>query len=847
MRALDDHKCILLEAETGSGKTTQVPQWCMEWWKKRHPHTQSMVCCTQPRRLATVSVAERVAKELDVPLGNVVGYSIRFEEVVDSGTLLKYCTDGVLLAESSRDEMLMRYGVILLDEVHERTMITDVVMGLVKRIMELRPDLRVVVMSATLKTGKFADYFSTHYSMQISGRSFSVKINFSDWDIIMDPEEYVKKSVEKAIEIHKKTNKRDDDILLFLSGQDEVESACELLDKEADKCKESGELKVLPLFGSMQNEHLQMLEDTRQKDKENASRKFTIDRQNIREWQKQKQKLISLRESKSGKRLRLDGAGRHLRDKENDFQSKPFYEAWEGIPKENISKSFKTCGITNAFDGSEDGEIHYFKEDGPVPNGMLRLQQAREMAEFDFLAEGIAGLFEEVDVEQDEENGFVNYRRCIVATNVAETSMTIDGIVFVIDPGFCKRKIYNPRTKLESLAVQRISRASAVQRAGRAGRTRPGICFRLYTEHCYDKIMKEIVPEIKHTNLGSVVLRLKKSGINDIYGFDLIDKPPPEQIQHALHMLTELGALDAGGYVTPLGEKINSLPVDPPLARMLIESAKLCCSEEVISICAMLSAPNRCFCRPRKKQIEADRAKAKFVDDVGDHLTLLRVYNAFVDIQTKDKRKWCFENYLNYRTLQYAQDVRNQLANVMLQRLNLMPVGLDACSPLYPHNILKALLAGSFMKLAFFCPNASGLQRNAQSGCYMTVESHINMTRNKDDPVEPYFLHGSSVLFKGAKEYSSKPEWVLFNEAMQHNNKSNNQRCFLQTVSKIRPEWLAELAPAYRRQISLKSTALDEILNAHEKANKTSAAQNLRENGLSALTQLLRGISLRKS
>uniref|UniRef100_A0A914H0R1 RNA helicase n=1 Tax=Globodera rostochiensis TaxID=31243 RepID=A0A914H0R1_GLORO len=691
MRALDHHKCILLEAETGSGKTTQVPQWCMEWWKKRHPHTQSMVCCTQPRRLATVSVAERVAKELDVPLGNVVGYSIRFEELVDSGTLLKYCTDGVLLAESSRDEMLMRYGVILLDEVHERTMITDVVMGLVKRIMALRPALRVVVMSATLKTGKFADYFSTHYSMQISGRSFSVKINFSDWDIIMDPEEYVEKSVEKAIEIHKKANKRDDDILLFLSGQDEVESACELLEKEADKCKESGELKILPLFGSMQNEHLQMLEGTRQKDKQN------------------------------------------------------------------------------------------------------------------------------------------DYRRCIVATNVAETSMTIDGIVFVIDPGFCKRKIYNPRTKLESLLIQRISRASAVQRAGRAGRTRPGICFRLYTEHCYDKIMKEIVPEIKHTNLGSVVLRLKKSGINDIYGFDLIDKPPPEQIQHALHMLTELGALDVGGYVTPLGEKINSLPVDPPLARMLIESAKLCCSEEVISICAMLSAPNRCFCRPHKKQIEADRAKAKFIDDVGDHLTLLRVYNAFDIIQTKDKRQWCFENYLNYRTLQYAQDVRNQLANVMLQRLNLMPVGLDACSPLYPHNILKALLAGSFMKLAYFRPNASGLQRNAQSGYYVTVESRINLTRNKDDPVEQYLLHGSSVLLKGAKEYSSKPEWVLFNEAMQHNN-SNSQRCFLQTVSKIRPEWLAELAPAYRRQISLKSTGLDKRLRAHETANKTSAAQNLQEN-----------------
>uniref|UniRef100_A0A183BW64 Helicase C-terminal domain-containing protein n=1 Tax=Globodera pallida TaxID=36090 RepID=A0A183BW64_GLOPA len=439
MHALDVNQCILLEAETGSGKTTQVPQWCMEWWKKRNPHTQSMVCCTQPRRLATVRVAERVAKELDVRLGNVVGYSIRFEEprrlatvrvaervakeldvrlgnvvgysirfeeVIDSGTLLKYCTDGVLLAESSRDEMLMRYGVILLDEVHERTMITDVVMGLVKRIMALRPDLRVVVMSATLKTGKFADYFSTHYSMQISGRSFSVKINFSDWDINMDPEDYIKKSVDKAIEIHKKTKKRDDDILLFLSGQDEVEWACELLDKEADKCKESGELKILPLFGSMQNEHQQMLEGTRQKDKEN------------------------------------------------------------------------------------------------------------------------------------------DYRRCIVATNVAETSMTIDGIVFVIDPGFCKRKIYNPRTKLESLAVQRISRASAVQRAGRAGRTQPGICFRLYTEHCYDKIMKEIVPEITHTNLGSVVLRLKKSGINDIYGFDLIDKPSPEQIQYALHMLTELGALD---------------------------------------------------------------------------------------------------------------------------------------------------------------------------------------------------------------------------------------------------------------------------------------------------------------
>ncbi|KAL3075448.1 hypothetical protein niasHS_011955 [Heterodera schachtii] len=673
--AMDQHKCILLEAETGSGKTTQVPQWCVEWWKTRHPHTRNLVCCTQPRRLATVSVAQRVAIEMDVELGSIVGYSIRFEDVSNHDTLLKYCTDGVLLAESSRDEMLSMYGVILLDEVHERTMITDVVMGLVKRIMRYRPELRVVVMSASLQTGTFVQYFSEfdYLTMKISGRTFPVEIKHSDWDLTFEPNEYISKAVEKAIAIHRR--EAHGDILLFLCGQDEIERACEMLEEEAKKCRESGQLDVLPLYGSMQLE--------------------------------QQRKLLEAEQN-------------HL---------------------------------TNAI---------------------------------------------------------TRYRRCIVATNVAETSMTIDGVVYVIDPGFCKRNIYNPNSKIESLLVQHISRASAVQRAGRAGRTRPGKCFRLYTEHCYEKIMKEIMPEIKHSNLDSVVLRLKKIGINDIYNFDLIDAPPLEQIQSAIRMLKDIGALDVSDEVTALGEQINSLPVDPPLARMMLESVKLHCSEEVISICAMLSAPNSCFLRPRKKQIQADQAKANFIDDAGDHLTLLRVFNAFSATNDSSKEEWCYANFLNFRTLQYAGDVRNQLANAMIQRLNIQLESLKPTSPLYPHNILKALLAASFMKLAYFHSSGIGHTPQARKGYYVTVESQLNRNGKQNAVTDQYMLHGSSVLYKGNKQYSNqKPAWVLFNEAVQ---RDHSDRRFLQTVSIVRPEWLAELAPHYRIKILVSAPEVDKLI-----------------------------------
>ncbi|KAL3082713.1 hypothetical protein niasHS_010515 [Heterodera schachtii] len=395
-------------------------------------------------------------------------------------------------------------------------------------------------------------------------------------------------------------------------------------------------------------------------------------------------------------------------------------------------------------------------------------------------------------------------RRCIVATNVAETSMTIDGVVFVIDSGFCKRKMYNARSKLESLLVQRISRASATQRAGRAGRTQPGKCFRLYTEQCFRETMKEIVPEIKHTNLDSVILRLKKCGIDDIYQFHLIDAPSPDSIHHSIRLLTDLGALDNLGRITPLGEHINILPVDPPLARMMLESVKLRCTKEVICICAMLSAP-KCFRRPRRRRNEADNAKVKFTDDRGDHLTLLRVYKAFAAIPTDQKddklrKDWCFENFLNYRSLQFADDVQNQLENIMRKRLHVEVV-----------RFARRLLYEIGLR-----PASTGLFRRAQKGFYVTVESQMNSegaaTGGESD--HRFLLHYSSVLFQGKTYTPSRPEWVLFNETIQHDEQGQQ---FLQTVSVVRPEWLAQVAPIYRSQISTASPEVDKLLKEREK------------------------------
>mmetsp|Transcript_24990 Transcript_24990/g.41169 ORF Transcript_24990/g.41169 Transcript_24990/m.41169 type:complete len:459 (-) Transcript_24990:559-1935(-) len=351
-------------------------------------------------------------------------------------------------------------------------------------------------------------------------------------------------------------------------------------------------------------------------------------------------------------------------------------------------------------------------------------------------------------------------RKVVVSTNIAETSLTIDGIVYVIDPGFAKQKVYNPRIRVESLLVSPISKASAHQRAGRAGRTQPGKAFRLYTEKAFTRELQEqTYPEILRSNLSNVVLQLKKLGIEDLVHFDFMDPPAPETLMRALELLNYLGALDDEGNLTEVGSMMSEFPLDPQLSKMLIISPKFNCSNEILSITAMLSVA-QCFMRPKDAQKQADEAKARFSHVDGDHLTFLNAYHAFK--QNNEDTQWCYENFINSRTMKAADNVRQQLARIM-KRFNLPLVSTDFTSKDYYVNIRKCLVSGYFMQVAH-------LERN---GHYLTV---------KDNQVVA--LHPSTCL-------DHKPEWVLYNEFVL------TTKNFIRTVTEVKGEWLMEVAAHY--------------------------------------------------
>jgi pre-mRNA-splicing factor ATP-dependent RNA helicase DHX15/PRP43 len=400
---------MVFVGETGSGKTTQIPQFVL-YDDLPHLFGRKQVACTQPRRVAAMSVAKRVADEMDVNLGEEVGYNIRFEDNTGPKTILKYMTDGMLLREAMNDHNLERYSCIILDEAHERTLATDILMGLLKEVAVRRPDLKIIIMSATLDAQKFQHYFNDAPLLAVPGRTHPVEIFYT-----AEPErDYVEAALRTVLQIH--ATEKEGDILLFLTGEEEIEDACRKIKLEADELlreTDCGPLSVYALYGS--------------------------------------------------------------------------------LPPSQQQKIF---------------------EPAPPPR----------------------------------RPGGTPGRKVVVSTNIAETSLTIDGIVYVVDPGFSKQKVYNPRIRVESLLVSPISKASAQQRAGRAGRTRPGKCFRLYTEGAFKKeLIEQTYPEILRSNLASTVLELKKLGIDDLVHFDFMDPPAPETMMRALEELNYLACLDDDG------------------------------------------------------------------------------------------------------------------------------------------------------------------------------------------------------------------------------------------------------------------------------------------------------------
>ncbi|KAG2693264.1 hypothetical protein I3760_08G088800 [Carya illinoinensis] len=452
LQVLKANQTIILVGETGSGKTTQIPQFVLEAVDIETPdkRRKMMIACTQPRRVAAMSVSRRVAEEMDVTIGEEVGYSIRFEDCSSARTVLKYLTDGMLLREAMTDPLLERYKVIILDEAHERTLATDVLFGLLKEVLKNRSDLKVVVMSATLEAEKFQGYFNGAPLMKVPGRLHPVEIFYTQ-----EPErDYLEAAIRTVVQIH--MCEPPGDILVFLTGEEEIEDACRKISKEvANLGDQVGPVKAVPLYST--------------------------------------------------------------------------------LPPAMQQKIFEPAPPSA-------------KEGGPPG------------------------------------------RKIVVSTNIAETSLTIDGIVYVIDPGFAKQKVYNPRVRVESLLVSPISKASAHQRSGRAGRTQPGKCFRLYTERSFNNdLQPQTYPEILRSNLANTVLTLKKLGIDDLVHFDFMDPPAPETLMRALEVLNYLGALDDDGNLTKLGEIMSEFPLDPQMSKMLVVSTEFNCSNEILSISAMLS------------------------------------------------------------------------------------------------------------------------------------------------------------------------------------------------------------------------------------------------------------------
>ncbi|KAH7826471.1 ATP-dependent RNA helicase DHX8/PRP22 [Monocercomonoides exilis] len=607
LAALSKSQMLIVIGETGSGKTTQIPQYLAE-----EGYTATgRVGVTQPRRVAAQSVAKRVSEEVGCVLGQEVGYAIRFEEVVSKETVIKYMTDGYLLRECLVDTKLSQYSVIMLDEAHERTIHTDVLFALCKEACRQRPnDLKLIVTSATLDAEKFSSYFNDCPIITIPGRSYEVEVFYAK-----QPEpNYLEAATIAAMQIHLKES--EGDILVFLTGQEEIDLCCSILHKRMkDLGDKVPELIILPVYSS--------------------------------------------------------------------------------LPSENQTRIFE-----------------------PAPRGA---------------------------------------RKCIVATNIAEASLTIDGIRFVIDSGFVKQNSFNPRLGMDSLTIVPISKASAKQRKGRAGRTAPGKCYRLYTESAFkNEMMPTTIPEIQRANLANTVLLLKAMGINDVMSFDFMDKPPRQTLVAALELLYALGALDEEGLLTPIGRRMAEFPLEPQLSKMLLTSVELGCTEEILTIASMISVET-IFFRPKDKQLEADAKKQAFSQPEGDHLTYLTIYNRWQ--KEGYSSTWCARNFIHIRAMRKAQDIRTHL----LQIMNKYNYPITSCGRNY-NSILQAVVSGFFNHAA---------KRDPTEG-YKTLSEGSTV-----------YIHPSSALFQ------KNPEWVLYHEVVMTTKE------YMRHVSAIDPRWLLVFAPNY--------------------------------------------------
>ncbi|KAL9947538.1 Pre-mRNA-splicing factor ATP-dependent RNA helicase PRP16 [Verticillium nonalfalfae] len=606
MRVIRENQVIVVVGETGSGKTTQLTQFLHE----EGYGDAGMIGCTQPRRVAAMSVAKRVAEEMDVKLGSTVGYAIRFEDCTSKETVIKYMTDGVLLRESLNEPDLDKYSCIIMDEAHERALNTDILMGLFKKILQRRRDLKLIVTSATMNSKKFSEFYGGAPDFTIPGRTFPVDTMFHRSPV----EDYVDQAVQQVLSIHVSMDQGD--ILVFMTGQEDIEVTCELVQKRLDALNDPPKLSILPIYSQMPA----------------------------------------------------------------DLQAKIFDRAAPGV------------------------------------------------------------------------------RKCIVATNIAETSLTVDGIKYVVDAGYSKMKVYNPKMGMDTLQITPISQANASQRSGRAGRTGPGKAFRLFTEKAFkEELYLQTIPEIQRTNLSNTVLMLKSLGVKDLLDFDFMDPPPQDTITTSMFDLWALGALNNLGELTKLGAKMSAFPMDPSLSKLLITAEEYGCSEEMITIVSMLSVPN-VFYRPKERQDEADTQREKFWVHESDHLTYLQVYSAWKSNGMSDG--WCIKHFLHPKSLRRAKEIRDQLLDIMkMQKMQMLSCGMDW------DVIRKCICSGYYHQAAKY----------KGSGEYINLRTNLGVQ-----------LHPTSALYAG-----HPPDYIVYHELIL------TSKVYVSTVTAVDPHWLADLGGVF--------------------------------------------------
>ncbi|WP_336632264.1 MULTISPECIES: ATP-dependent RNA helicase HrpA [unclassified Microbacterium] len=635
-RAISGHQVVIVAGATGSGKTTQLPKICLELGRTSIAHTQ-------PRRIAARTIAERIAHELQVPLGGAVGYKVRFTDQVSADTRVALVTDGILLNEIHRDRLLRRYDTIIVDEAHERSLNIDFLLGYLARILPERPDLKVIITSATIDPESFARHFADSSGdpapiVEVSGRTYPVEIRYRGSTDADEPagEDDVDALVAALRELDREA---DGDVLVFLPGEAEIRDAMDAI--RGAYAKDARPTEVLPLYG------------------------------------------------------RLSAAEQH-----------------------------------RVFEPS-----------------------------------AVAGL----------------RRRVILATNVAETSLTVPGIRYVVDAGTARISRYSARTKIQQLPIEPISQASAQQRSGRAGRTSTGIAIRLYSEEDFLGRPEYTEPEILRTSLASVILQMLSLGFGDIEEFPFLTPPDSRGVKAAFDLLTELRAVGRERRLTGLGREIARLPIDPRFARMIVEARRLGVTEPVLAIVAGLSIQDvreRPSAEDAAARERADRLHARFADPTSDFLTLLNLWNHLREQQrelgSSAFRRLCRAEHLNYVRTREWFDVHRQLRQLTAAKGDRArpPAGDGAADPALVH---RAILAGLLSHIGVLDTRARAAQAAAPKG---------------RAPLAQYRgARGASfAIFPGSALRKASPDAVMAAELVE------TSRLFARTVAVIDPAWAEEPA-----------------------------------------------------